>query len=216
MGAMTPTAICNMALREIGAARITDYLADQSKEGRVARDLFHPTRRWVLVQCGWNGAKKAAQLTQMEDTTPTFWAYSYEVPTDLLKVLSIHASNELADTIPYELMYQAGSGDDESNVYAVLCASNQAYIRYIFDQQDLGALSEGFHQALVFALARVFASALTQTGTEKDLSDKAWRRTLTIAKSIDGQEDYPEQMAEGSWMGMRFGRYGGRSTFTGG
>lgn len=216
MGAMTPTALCNLALREIGAERIGDMNADASKEARVARDVFHPTRRWVLAQCGWNGAIKAAALTQMEDTTPTFWAYAYEVPTDIIRVLGIYGSNELGDTIPYELAYQAGSGDDESAVYAVLTASNQAYIRYIFDQTDMGSMSEGFQQALVFALARAFASALPQTGTEKDLSDKAWKRTLTIAKGIDGQEQYPEQMAEGSWMGMRFGRYGGRSVFTGG
>jgi hypothetical protein len=216
MAGITPTAICNLALREIGAERIADYAADQSKEGRVARDIYQPTRRWVLAQCGWNGAKKAAQLTQMEDTTPTFWAYAYEAPTDLVRVLGIYGSNELGDTIPYELQFQTGSGDDESNVYAVLTASNQAYIRYVFDQQDLGALSEGFHQALTFRLARAFATALPRTEALKKLTDEEWRKVLTTSKAIDGQEDYPEQMAEGSWMGTRFGRYGGRSTFTGG
>lgn len=215
MGAITPTQICNMALREIGAERISDYTSDASKEGRICRDLFHPIRRRVLAMCGWNGAVKAAQLTQMEDTTPTFYAYAYEVPTDLIRVLSVHASNEVADTVPYELAYQAGSGDDEANVYAVLSASNQLYMRYIFDQQDLGALSTGVHDVIAFELARTLAVALGRSEAAKELTTKELRRRITLAKAIDGQEGYPDRMAEGSWMGMRFGRYGGRSTFTG-
>lgn len=212
---MTPTAIINMALREVGADRIGS-LDDASKEARVARDIYHPQRKWVLAQCGWNGALKAAALTQMEDTTPTFYAYAYEVPTDLVRVLSVHDSNDIESSIPYELGYQAGSGDDEANVYAVLCHSNQAYMRYIFDQQDLGALSVGFHMALTFALARAFVSALPASSADtKKYTDDAWRRVLTQAKAIDGQEGYPDKMAEGSWMRSRFGRYGGRSTFTG-
>lgn len=212
---MTPTLICNMALREIGADRITDYAGDQSKEARVARDLYQPARRRVLAMTTWNGAVKDAQLTQMEDTTPTFWAYAYEVPTDLVRVISVHGSNDLNDSVPYKLQFQAGAGDDEADVYALLSESNQIYLRYVFDQQDLGALSTGFHDVLAFELARVFAVALSKSEAAKELTNKELKRRITLAKAIDGQEDYPERMAEGSWMTGRFGRYGGRSVFNG-
>jgi len=208
MPATTPTAICNMALREVGAERISDFTSDASKEARVARDIYHPTRRWVLAQCGWNGAKKSAQLTRMEDTTPIFWDAAFEAPTDLIRVLSVHPSDGLEAVCPYELAYQAGSGDDEANVYAVLANTTALYIRYIFDQTDLGALSDGFHHALTFRLARAFATALPRTEALKKLTDDEWRKVLTQAKAIDGQEDYPEKMALGSWAQSRFGRYG--------
>lgn len=215
MPAITPTDICNMALREIGAERISDYATAQSKEARVARDLFQPARRRVLEMAEWNGATKAGQLTQMEDTTPTFWAYAYEVPTDLIRLVSVTASNESADTIPYELGFQAGSGDDEANVQVVWCASNQAYAKWIFDQHDLSALSPAFHDVLAFELARTFAGALDRTQAAQEFTMRELRRRITLAKANEGQQDYPRKMAEGSWMGMRFGRYGGRSTFTG-
>ena len=216
------TSICNLALRGIGAARISDYQSEQSREGRVCRDIFHPVRRWVLVQAGWNGAKKVVKPTQMEDTTPELWEYAFEVPTDLLRVLSVHPSDDIEERTPYELTFQTGAGDDEAKVYSILAnaggtsdgTNTTLHLRYVFNQQDLGALSPGFHMAFKFALQREFAAAIPQTAKDVDLSDKAWKRTLTIAKGIDGQEDYPEKMAEGSWMHMRFGRYGGRSTFS--
>lgn len=203
---ITATQICNLALIEVGAAPLSSFEADQTKEGKTARLIFHHCRRLALAHCGWNGATKFAQLTQMEDTTPTMYDYAYEVPDDLVRVLSIHPSNDPNTGVPYKLAYQAGSGDDETE-YAVLTNTNQAYISYIWDQQDLGAMSPGFHDILSFELARKFASALNKTEAAKELTDKQLKRRLTIAKAIDGQEDYPERLAEGSWHRSRFGRY---------
>ena len=204
---ITATQICNLALIEIGAATLTSFESDQTKEGKIARIIFHPCRRLALAHCGWNGAKKSAQLTQMEVTTPTFWTYAYEVPDDCVRILSIHAADDLYTVVPYELQYQtAGSAADETE-YAVLANSNKLYIRYIWDQQDLGAMSPGFHDVFSFELARKFAGALAKSEAAKELTDKQLRRRLTIAKAIDGQEEYPERLAEGSWQSSRFGRY---------
>ena len=214
MPAMTQTLICNMALREIGAERIGD-ISEQSKEARVARDLYEASRRRVLAMAEWNGATKAGALTQMEDTTPTYFAYAYEVPTDLIRLIAVTASNDPNDNVPYKLGFQAGAGDDEAAVYVIWSESNQLYARWVFDQQDLSALSTGFHDVLAFELARVFAVALGKTEAAKELTTRELRRRITLAKGIEGQEDYPDKMAEGSWMTGRFGRYGGRSVFNG-
>lgn len=203
---ITATQICNLALIEIGATTLSSFENDQSKEGKTARAIFHHCRRLALSHCGWNGAKKSAQLTQMEDTTPTFWTYAYEVPDDLVRILSVHPSNDPYTGVPYELQYQTGSGDDETE-YAILANCNQLYCRYIWDQQDLAAMSPGFHDIFSFELARKFAVALAKTEATKDLTDKQLRRRLTIAKAIDGQQAYPERMAEGRWNLSRFGQY---------
>lgn len=212
--AVEATQLCNLALIQIGADRITSFEADQSKEGRIARVIFHPTRRSVLSLCGWNGAKKAAQLTQMEDTTPTLWAFAFEVPTDLIRLLSVHPSNDPNSTCEYELMYQAGSGDDEAKCYSVASSSNQLYARYIFDQMDFGALSPGFHDAFVWELARAFAVSLPKSEALTEFTEKKRRGVITRAKAIDGQEDDQQRMAEGSWSTSRFGRYGSRQLFS--
>ena len=204
---ISATQICNLALLEIGATTLSSFENDQTKEGKVAREIFHHCRRLSLAHCGWNGAKKSAQLTQMEVTTPTFWDHAYEVPDDCIRILSVHPSNDPYTVIPYELQYQtAGSAADETE-YAILANTNQLYLRYIWDQQDLGAMSPGFHDILSFELARKFAVALSKSEAAKELTDKQLRRRLTIAKAIDGQEDYPERLAEGSWHRSRFGRY---------
>lgn len=212
----TPTSICNQALIEVGASPMSDMATEITKEAKIAREIFHPCRRRALAQCGWNGAKKAAQLTQSEDTTPTFWAYAYESPEDLIRVLSIHSSNDMDAGVPYEIAYQSGSGDDESAIKSILSHSNQLYIRYVFDQLDLSAMSPGFHDYLAFELARTFAVALQKSESAKEFTAAESRRRLTLAKALDGQEDYPEKMAEGSWVTGRFGRYGGRTAFQGG
>jgi hypothetical protein len=204
--AITATQICNLALIEVGATLLASFEADQTREGQVARTIWHPCRRLALAHCGWNGAVKFAALTQMEDTTPLLYNYAYEMPDDNVRVLSIHPSNDPDTTVPYRLAYQTGSGDDETE-YAVLTNTNQAWIRYVFDQQDLSAMSPGFHDILSFELARKFAAALTKTEAAKELTDKQLRRRLTIAKAIDGQEDFPEKLAEGTWGRARFGKY---------
>lgn len=193
----TPTAVCNIALRRIGAKALGQLDTDTGKESRVAREIYDEARQDCLSLHHWNFAVKRASLTA-SSTSPTFgWDYAYPLPDDFIRLISVHPIDDDDSTIEYRLEYQ------ESDDRVLLTNSTTVYIRYVFDHQDVNAMSHAFRDLLAFRLARDFASALAKTVSAAEFSDIAFRRKLARAKAIDGIEDYPEQMAEGSWVTER-------------
>jgi hypothetical protein len=190
----TATDIVNIALRRVGANRISSLENDTIKEAIVARDIYDETRRDLLNTHNWNFALKRDQLTASA-TEPEFgWDYAYILPEDFVRLVSVHPHDDDEATVPYRLEFMEG----EDRV--LVSNSNQIYIRYIFDIQDPNVMSAVFRDALAWQLAREFAAALSKSSSTAELADQGYRRSLSRAKSIDGVEDYPDRMAEGSWI----------------
>lgn len=194
----TPTDIVNIALRRVGADRISNLTQDATKEARIGRDLYDEARRDLLSLHAWNFSIKRAQLTASL-TPPTFgWDYAYALPEDFIRVVSAHPHDDDESTVPYRLEFQAS--DDR----VLLTNSNQLYLRYVFDLEDVNVFSASFRDVLSWRLARDFAAGLSKSTSAAELADGQYRRTLARAKSIDGIEDFPERMADGSWLDARF------------
>jgi len=197
----TQTDIVNIALRRIGANRIDDLAKSGSKEAIAARDLYEEARRDLLNLHNWNFAIKRSQLSA-SSTDPTFgWDYTYPLPEDLIRLVSVHPHNDDHSIVDYRLEFQ--SSDDR----VLVTNSNQIYIRYVWDIEDPNLFSASFREALAWRLARDLALALSKSASAAELADKAYRRSLSHSKSIDGIEDYPEKMAEGDWITSRFPDY---------
>lgn len=208
--AETNTSICNIALVRAGATEIVDLETGSDKEAVICRRLFHPARRAALVLHHWNGAKRSVQLSQNADVTPVFYSYAFDLPEDFLRLISAHPSNDLTTACPYSL--ENANDVDADNV--LMADSTTIYIRYIFDNTDVATLSQGFRDMFAFVLARDICGALQHSLSKHELTDKDFRRALNLAKSVDGMQDYPERLDEGSWMRSRFGPYGDRRNFT--
>ena len=200
MAAETSTSICNIALARIGAKEITSLENDQSREASLCRRLFHPARRTALAAHHWNGAKRAAELT-VSAITPIFWSYAFPVPDDFIRLISVHPSDDPSATCEYSLQ----NANDTTVDNVIMTDSNQLYIQYVFDNIDIPTMSQGFRDVLNFVLSRDLCMALGKSAAKFDLSAREYRRALTIAKSIDGMEDYPEKLSEGSWVKSRYG-----------
>lgn len=197
----TPTDIVNIALRRIGANRISSLQNDTMKEAVAARDLYDEARREMLNAHNWNFAIKRAQLTASA-TDPTFgWDYAYPLPEDFVRMISVSPHDDDSAIIEYRLEYQAS--DDR----VLVTNSNQIYVRYVFDMEDCHLMSAAFRDALAWRLARDLAAALSKSTAAMDKADAMYNKTLSRAKSIDGVEDYPEKMAEGDWITSRFPDY---------
>ena len=190
----TPTDLVNIALRRCGANRISSLENDTTKEAISARDIYDEARRDLLYTHNWNFAVKRAQLTASA-TEPEFgWDYAYVLPDDFVRLISVHPSDDDESVVPYRLEFL----DSEDRV--LLCNANQVYIRYVFDLQDPNVMSAGFRDTLSWQLARELAAALSKSSAAAELADNGYRRALSRAKSIDGVEDFPEKMADGSWI----------------
>lgn len=195
----TATDVVNIGLRRIGSTRISNLLNDNSNEARIARDIYDEARRDLLSQHTWNFAIKRDQLT-VSATTPEFgWDYAYPLPDDFLRVISVTQTDTDEAIVPYKLEFQ--SGDDR----VILTNSNQLYLRYVFDCDDVSIYTAPFRDALSWRLARDFAAALSKSSASAELAEKMFIRTLNKAKALDGVEDWPEKMSEGDWVAARFG-----------
>lgn len=197
----TPTDVVNIALRRIGANRISNLQVDTQKEAVAARDLYDEARRDLLNMHNWNFAIKRDQLT-VSATTPEFgWDYAYPLPEDFVRMIGVHPHDSDDAIVEYKLEFQ--SSDDR----VLVTNSNQVYIKYVFDQEDCNLMSAAFRDTLAWRLARDLAAALSKSTASMDKADQMYTKTLSRAKSIDGVEDFPDKMAEGDWITSRFPDY---------
>lgn len=203
MAAETPTTISNMALTRCGAKEITSFEDDVSREAQMVRRLFHAARRTALAQHHWSGATRDVQLSQNSNITPVFWEYAFTLPTDMLRLISVHPSNDPEAMCEYSV--QNANSTEADNV--LLTDSNQIYIRYVFDNTDLTTMSDGFREVLTFVLARDLCMSLGKSAQKYDLTNREYRRALTMGKQIDGFQKEPTRIADGSWVMSRYGKY---------
>jgi hypothetical protein len=201
--AETATNICNIALTRIGAKEIESFENASDREAVLCRRIYHTSRRSVLASHHWNGAKRSVQLTENTSVTPVFWDYAYTLPSDFIRIISCHPSDDLNATCDFTI--ENANDDDADNV--LMSASNQIYIQYVFDNTDLSTMSQGFRDVLAFQLARDLCLALGKSTSKFELTNREYRRALTNAKSVDGFDDYPQRLAEGSWVSSRYGLY---------
>ena len=200
----TSTDIVNIALRRVGAVRISSLATDSVKEAVTARDLYDEARRDLLASHTWNFATKRARLQSSVAAdiaaTPAFgWDYAYIMPDDFLRMVSVHPSDAESASIEYRLEFQ----EDKDRV--LLCNSTEVYIKYIFDLEDVNVMSASFRDVLAWRCARDLAAALSKSASAAEMADNAMRRQLARAKSVEGIEDFPDTMAEGDWSKSRFG-----------
>lgn len=99
--------ICNMALYRTGVSSLIADIDEGSKESRVCKAFFEPTRDCVLEDVDWNFARKRQALALLSAGAPTNWTYAYALPDDCIAVRSIVVPSARVpsskDRIPYEI-----------------------------------------------------------------------------------------------------------------
>ena len=86
----TETSICNSALIKIGADRINS-MTETNRRAQLCNEQYSKVRDEVLRSHPWNFAITRAEFSQLT-TTPSFgYNYEYSIPSDCLRILSLHA-----------------------------------------------------------------------------------------------------------------------------
>ena len=186
------TGICNVALRFLGATRITD-ITDGSKNANVLNDLYEETRDDLLRRHLWNFATKRVELAR-SGTTPAFgFSYLYALPSDWLRTATVHDNTDGIGTIVHR----------EEGLFIAADAEN-VYISYVARITDPNAMTADFRKALAAELARAAAIPISDSGTLQDrmavLSDKY----LLAARSTDALAGTPATRPPGSWITKRY------------
>ena len=165
--------ICNIALTQIGQARIVN-IADASERAILCNLNYEKSRDAVLRRHTWSCATARVALAQVAETLATSdWDYQYQLPSDYLRMIDMPD----APAATWEI-----SGD------RLLTGESAVVIRYIKRLIDPTKFDSVLVQALSLHLAGKIAYKLTKSRQLVELMGKELLATLIRARGISKSE----------------------------
>ncbi len=167
--------ICNTALITIGDAPITGFPpADGSKRAQQCAAIYDDVRRSVLRAHPWSSSVRAVILSPDSDPPAFGFSYSFTMPGDCLRVLSI-------------------SDDFEEYVIRgrkIWCNINIVELTYIFDNDNESTYDSLMTSAMSWAMASRLSYAIPNSASLMQMMESKFQETIEAAKSMNGLE-YP-------------------------
>lgn len=78
--------IYNLAISHVGTGSEISSTTEKTEEARACNRFYDLARKQVLVDHDWNFATKEATLNLISTNTEGDWGYTYQKPSDCLKV----------------------------------------------------------------------------------------------------------------------------------
>ena len=180
--AVSETQICNMALTELGAGKISNYLEDASEKAVNCRLYYEPAVDEVLRSHEWNSAIWYQSLAKVVSTDDNYmltdydeWQYQFQLPTDPFCLRPL----EIPDYKKYD--YEIVGNYLITNLSTVLLK----YIRRLTDPTAFGPL---LVKAIMYKLAADMAVKITGSEGERANMLVMYNLQLNRAKDINGRE----------------------------
>jgi hypothetical protein len=190
---VTAVSVANSALVKVGADRIS-ALTENVQGARLINTIFEPVRDEVLRAHPWNFAIKRALLAPTS-TTPTFeYDYEYDLPADVLRVLTI--AENIDDDGTDDLKWDVEGRN-------LLCDISAVYIKYIKRAEDWSEWDNVFAEAMAWRLAWGVAYALTQSSSVVKLMETGYKAAIAQARSFDGMEGSVKILIADTWIDSR-------------
>ena len=163
--------ICNIALTNLGEQKIVS-LDENNERARLSKLRFDDVRDTVLRLHPWNCVTARTILNRDTDTPAWGYTYQYSLPSDCIRVLSIHDA-----TIAYRI--------EGSKLHT---DSGTIKLKYIQRPSDLTVLDANVVNLIGIRLAWELAEPLT---AKTALKTEMWQKfTLELAttRSMDATE----------------------------
>jgi len=194
--ALSETKICNLALSLSGNSRISS-INDDGEKPETCKELYELTRDEVLADSGvnWRCAVVRTELTAFA-TDPDFgWEYQYQLPADVLRVISM-----VTDEGDQKILPWIREGD------RILTDQDACYILYIKRLTDVTKFPPLLAEAIYTKLASKLAVRLS---TNPQMSEFLLRQYLEVvlpkAKMANAEEGYIDN-EDGEHTWSRAGR----------
>lgn len=183
------TEIMNSALTKIGGAIILAR-TDNSREAKICNVRFDHARRIVLRMHPWNCAMTRVTLAPTTDVVPFDFSYSFQFPSDLLRVYSID------EDVEYRI--------EGRNL---LCDETVVNMRYLKNLTDYGLMDDLLAEAIACYLAWDIAFAVTGKNDARDTCWQQYRQILGSAKTVDAQEERDYGITANGFLDARTGGF---------
>lgn len=170
--------LCNLALEEIGADRISE-VGEDSKAGVACDLLLHPTIEEVLELYDWSDAIKRIQVSASGDTNLTEYDYMYQLPNDLLRIIClIDIDAGSYEEIPNEPYMKEGR--------KLYCDQSPCAIKYIY-RPDVKYMSSLLITTIKHLLASKLAYRMTQDQSVEQYQMALYSQAFQNAIYHDGR-----------------------------
>ena len=180
--------VCSNALLLLGADPINDF-DDESDRATLVANLWPNSLDAILRAHPWNCAVKRVALAA-DVAVPAFdYAYQFTLPGDCLRVLSV---GELGAQQEYQLEGRKLLSDE-----SIL------YLRYVYKNEDIPSWDSLLVQAAEAYMAMTCAYPITKSQGTVDAMLKLWDHKLRTARTIDGQENPPEDFGDSPLIAVR-------------
>lgn len=182
--------ICSNALLLLGANTINSF-DDEGDRVTLVANLWPNALDAVLRSHPWNCAVKRLTLAP-DSTAPDFdYAYQFTLPGDCLRVLSCGRKGEAQ---AYEIEGRKLLSDDDT-----------IYLRYIRKNTDIPSWDALLVQAAEAYMAMTCAYPITKSASMVEAMNSLWTMKLRQARTIDGQENPPEDLGDSPLLTARRG-----------
>lgn len=180
--------ICSNALLLVGAQTINAF-SENNDRAKLVSNLWPNCRDAILRMHPWNCAVKRVALAP-DVTAPAFeWASQFTLPPDWLRTLSIGKEGEHPS-----FRMEAGK---------ILCDENPLNLRYIFRNENVASWDALLVEAATAYMAMTCAYPITKSASMVEAMKGMLALKLRQAKTIDGQEDPPEQVGDYPFLDAR-------------
>lgn len=186
-------AICNMALRNVGAPPIR-ALTEQGAGARACAMSYDEARIMTLSAALWNFASVYRSAGAALDITPKRpWSYVHAYPADAVRVFEFERATVTDPMIPFEVT------DRDDGLPGKLIHSNVESPVLIFtrDKQDTTTFDMDFIQAMSWGLASLIAMPVTKSPKVQERCEKnfAFKTDRGVARTLNESQDDTDQLA---------------------
>ena len=184
--------ICNAALQLLGDDPIAS-LTENTRRARLCANLYEHAKEDILRSHPWNCLVTRTTLSPLAAEPNHHWNYQFAVPGDCLRILSV------------------GERDDQPDSYEVegrriVTDVNPLNLRYLANKAE-GYWDANLVNVMVRRMQLDLAYPITKSSSLRDaLSDEFHRPKLGVlarAKSVDGQENPPEDWGDSPLIAVR-------------
>ena len=185
---MDKTGIANLALSNLGEARIQN-LTENSSRARACSARIEGCIETVLRMNVWNSALERKLLTQIE--APAFgWNYTYQLPADCIKVVEVEPVSRFMV--------------EKKNI---LSNETSLYLLYVATPTDTNNLDILLAEAIAMKLAVEIAETLTsKEGLKSEMAQKYFL-AVQEARSANSRDKTPDHRERSSYLDAKKGRY---------
>lgn len=177
--------ICTNALLQLGSQPISSF-DDGSDNATLCSNLWPQTRDGVLRSNPWNRAIKRVSLAPSANVPVWGYAFAFDLPGDLLTILEI-------DT----------RGNHKVENGQILADENPLLIKYTYRNKNVPSYDALMIEAMTWAMMAVLAYPITKSTTKSTEINNIYLLRLRLARTVDAQEDSPDQMGDSQLLAAR-------------